>query len=204
MFKAEFETSKRRALLTSASAIAALVVLSLGAGGAAAATCESLAGKTFGDATITAATAVTPPFSVMGKDPPAPVSVNASFCRVQGAIKPTSDSDIRFEVWLPPSAAWNGKYEGVGNGGFAGSVIYSPMSWALEAGYAVVRNRHRPFRRVARFAPGLSAIPKRSSTSVGVASTRPPRRRRRSSRPIMRRPPPTRISVAAPTAVGRR
>ena len=63
--------------------------------------------------------------------------VNAPFCRVQGAIKASADSDIKFEVWLPPAKAWNGKYEGVGNGGFAGSLIYSPIAWALEAGYAV-------------------------------------------------------------------
>src|SRR5579863_775523 len=73
----------------------------------------------------------------MGKDPPAPVTVKAPFCRVDGSIKPSQDSDIAFEVWLPPAPAWNGKYEGVGNGGFAGSLIYSPMAWALEAGYAV-------------------------------------------------------------------
>jgi hypothetical protein len=133
MIDAKLDGTKRRALL----AFVALSALSFGAAGAAAATCEGLAGKSFGDATVSAATLVTPPFSVMGKDPPAPVAVNAPFCRVQGAIKPSPDSDIQFEVWLPPTAAWNGKYEGVGNGGFAGSVIYSPMSWAVEAGYAV-------------------------------------------------------------------
>ena len=78
-----------------------------------------------------------PPSSVVGKDPPTPVAVNAPFCRVEGSIKPSSDSDIAFEVWLPPEASWNGKYEGVGNGGFAGSFIYAPMDWALEGGYAV-------------------------------------------------------------------
>jgi hypothetical protein len=137
MIDAKFERTKRRALLASVSTVAALSALSFSAGGAAAATCESLAGKTFGDTTISAATAVTPPFSVMGKDPPAPVTVNAAFCRVQGTIKPSPDSDIQFEVWLPPATAWNGKYEGVGNGGFAGSMIYNSMDWGLEAGYAV-------------------------------------------------------------------
>ena len=133
----KFEGTKRRALLASVSTVAAIAALSYGASGAAAASCESLAGKIFGGVTITAATAITPPFSVMGKDPPAPVTVKAPFCRVEGSIKPSQDSDIAFEVWLPPAPAWNGKYEGVGNGGFAGSLIYSPMEWALEAGYAV-------------------------------------------------------------------
>ena len=111
--------------------------LALTTGAAAAADCGALAGKTFGDATITAATNVSPPSSVVGMDPPTPVAVNAPFCRIQGSIKPSSDSEITFEVWLPPQATWNSKYEGVGNGGFAGSLIYPSMDWALEAGYAV-------------------------------------------------------------------
>jgi hypothetical protein len=81
-----------------------------------------MAGKTFGGATITAATNVTPPSSLVGTDPPTPVAVNAPFCRIQGSIMPSSDSDIGFEVWAPPEGAWNGKYEGIGNGGFAGSL----------------------------------------------------------------------------------
>ena len=99
----------RRAHSAAANTVAALAILSLGAGAAAAASCESLTGKTFGDASIAAATPVTPPFSVMGLDPPAPVAVNAPFCRVQGTLKPSADSDIKFEVWLPPADKWNGK-----------------------------------------------------------------------------------------------
>src|SRR5690242_3947917 len=45
------------------------------------------------------------------------------FCRVRGAAHPTEDSDIRFEVWLPTSG-WNGKFVGVGNGAWAGSIPY--------------------------------------------------------------------------------
>ena len=115
----------------------ATCALSFGAGGAEAADCGSLAGKTFGPATITAATNVAPPSSVMGSDVRTSVALNAPFCRVQGSIKPSPNSDIAFEVWLPPQAAWNGKYEGVGNGGFAGYVLYGAMDRALEGGYAV-------------------------------------------------------------------
>ena len=120
-----------------ATAIVAGATLASASGAIAATSCESLAGKTFGDATISAANAVAPPFSVMALDPPAPVAVNAPFCRVQGILKPSADSDIKFEVWLPPATAWNGKYQGVGNGGFAGSLIYNAMVWALDGGYAV-------------------------------------------------------------------
>ena len=136
MSKAKFGWTERGSRLAGASAVAACG-LALTTSAAAAADCGALAGKTFGDATITAATNVSPPSSVVGMDPPTPVAVNASFCRIQGSIKPSSDSNIAFEVWLPPQAAWNSKYEGVGNGGFAGSLIYPSMDWALEAGYAV-------------------------------------------------------------------
>ena len=44
-------------------------------------------------------------------------SVNKPFCRVEGVLKPSADSDVKFEVWLPPESAWNGKYQGIGNGG---------------------------------------------------------------------------------------
>jgi len=91
--------------------------LAFGAGSAAAADCQGLAGKNFGEATISAATSVAPPFNVTGQDPPTPVSVNKPFCRVEGVLKPSADSDVKFEVWLPPESAWNGKYQGIGNGG---------------------------------------------------------------------------------------
>ena len=41
-------------------------------------------------------------------------------CRVQLVLKPSSDSLINMEMWLPPADKWNGKFMGVGNGGFAG------------------------------------------------------------------------------------
>jgi feruloyl esterase len=57
-----------------------------------------------------------------------------SFCRVEGVLRPTPASDIRFEVWLP--ADWNGRFHGVGNGGFAGSIGYSGLAAAVQGGYA--------------------------------------------------------------------
>jgi hypothetical protein len=44
------------------------------------------------------------------------------------------DSVIEFEVWIPE--AWNGKFQGVGNGGYSGARSYSAMVRALNAGYA--------------------------------------------------------------------
>jgi hypothetical protein len=59
-----------------------------------------------------------------------------AFRRVVGVIKPTSDSDIKFEVWLPVEG-WNGKFQGVGNGGFAGSINYNEFPFPLARGFAV-------------------------------------------------------------------
>src|SRR4051794_35855798 len=58
-----------------------------------------------------------------------------AFCRVAATLTPSSDSDIRIEVWLPASN-WGGKFQGVGNGGFAGSISYPAMADALRRGYA--------------------------------------------------------------------
>jgi len=58
-------------------------------------------------------------------------------CRVRVTAKPSADSDIRIEVWIPLGTAWNGKFEQVGNGGFAGAMPYSRMLRALLLGYAV-------------------------------------------------------------------
>jgi feruloyl esterase len=67
-----------------------------------------------------------------GADPYAPL---AAFCRVAATLKPTPQSNIRMEVWLP-SSGWNGKLQVVGNGAFAGDVGYRAMARALAAGYA--------------------------------------------------------------------
>src|SRR5262245_20407560 len=47
-----------------------------------------------------------------------------AFCRVVGVSRPTSDSTINFEVWMP-SSSWNGKFLSSGEGGFAGTINYT-------------------------------------------------------------------------------
>ncbi|MBV9499534.1 MAG: tannase/feruloyl esterase family alpha/beta hydrolase [Acidobacteriaceae bacterium] len=94
--------------------------------------CEGLLKAALPNTTITTGESVpagkfTPPYG-NGVDVP-------EFCRVAGVLRPSSDSYIRFEVWLP-TRAWNGKYLGVGNGGFAGSIDYRAMSGNLKRGYA--------------------------------------------------------------------
>jgi feruloyl esterase len=58
-----------------------------------------------------------------------------SLCRVVAIAKPSTDSNIRIEVWLP-LAGWNGKFFGAGNGGFAGSIYYHDLAVAVRSGYA--------------------------------------------------------------------
>ncbi len=58
-----------------------------------------------------------------------------AFCRVAATLKPTSDSDIRAEIWLPVSG-WNDKYLAVGSGGWGGDIAYDEMADALRRGYA--------------------------------------------------------------------
>ncbi|OLC41849.1 MAG: feruloyl esterase [Acidobacteria bacterium 13_1_40CM_65_14] len=58
-----------------------------------------------------------------------------AFCRVAATLTPTTDSDIKVEVWMP-AAGWNGKFLAVGNGGWAGSISYPAMGEALRRGYA--------------------------------------------------------------------
>ncbi len=108
-----------------------------------AADCVSATNLTFeGNTTITTATFVTSgrlatlPGNPDGTDliltglPP--------FCRIQGLSKPTSDSSIYFEVWLPASN-WNGKFLSSGEGGLAGALNYT--SDGLDGGLDVLLRR---------------------------------------------------------------
>lgn len=108
-----------------------------------AATCEELARLRLSNTVITLAESVSAgsfkPPTFPGAGPGIPAAAYAglpAFCRVAGTIKPTPDSDIRFEVWMPTTANWNGKFIGVGNGVWAGSISYFEMIAPLTRGYA--------------------------------------------------------------------
>ena len=133
--------------LRCAIVLAATVVV-LGPARASAASCESVAALTLPNTTITLArmvgvggegfTAFTLP-SELKLPPEAVTRVMAdvpAFCRVAATLRPSSDSDIKIEVWMPPGA-WNGKFLGVGNGGWAGVISYPGLADAVRRGYAV-------------------------------------------------------------------
>jgi feruloyl esterase len=91
-----------------------------------AASCENLAKLELKNATITLAAEVGAlPNSL--KAPP--------FCRVVATLTPSSDSEIKLEVWLP-LAGWNGKLRANGNGGWSGSIAPATLAAGVTGGYA--------------------------------------------------------------------
>ena len=98
-------------------------------------TCESLAGLGSPKVEIVlaqtlAAGAFAPP------DYPTALPQLPKFCRVVVRLKPTADSDIGAEIWLP--ADWNTKLLALGSGGWGGSIDYGGLAAALRRGYATV------------------------------------------------------------------
>ncbi|KAF2096431.1 tannase and feruloyl esterase [Rhizodiscina lignyota] len=64
---------------------------------------------------------------------------NYSLCRVIGTIAYGTkyNNTLNFELWLPDSSNYNGRYLSIGNGGFAGTIDYETMMTNLNGGYAV-------------------------------------------------------------------
>ena len=115
------------------AAIAAVLALGLvaTAGAAhAAVDCSSLTSVTPEAATITSAALVTPPATIGG------AAVTVPMCRVQGVARPSSDSEIKFEVWLPPTAiSWTGRMKVNGTGGYAGATPYARLAQDITDGF---------------------------------------------------------------------
>ncbi|HYU69884.1 MAG TPA: tannase/feruloyl esterase family alpha/beta hydrolase [Burkholderiales bacterium] len=105
----------------------------------AALSCANLATVTSEAATMTSAV-VTPPGVVPGTpgtgNPPNNVSTGVTFCRVQGVARPSGDSEIKFEVWLPATAAaWTGRLKVNGTGGYAGATPYARLAQDIGDGF---------------------------------------------------------------------
>lgn len=106
------------------------------------AACEDLTGLEIADGAVTSAQVVTeggfqPP---AGSGPPPGVAASPfaevpAFCRVRLTLTPSDDSDIKSEVWLPLEG-WNGKYVGVGNGVWAGSISFAELGRNVARRYA--------------------------------------------------------------------
>src|SRR6266404_8198334 len=108
----------------------------------AATTCDNLSKLSLPQTVITMAGSVTPGAFA----PPASFSLSLqpgdvayknlpAFCRVAATMSPTSDSEIKIEIWLPVKT-WNGKFMGVGNGGWSGAIVYQALVFAVLHNYA--------------------------------------------------------------------
>jgi hypothetical protein len=73
-----------------------------------------------------------------GSGPDMRTTRSASFARYKNNVSADccggSLRDIKIEVWMP-SAGWNGKFRGQGNGGFAGQIDYRALALAVSQGY---------------------------------------------------------------------
>jgi hypothetical protein len=111
---------------------------------AAAKDCAQMAGQALPQGKVTAATLVPAgEFKLAptaGGPPPGVAAAGfktlPAFCRIEATLTPTPDSDIKVEVWMPASG-WNGKFVGIGNGVWAGTISYFELGAPLSRGYAV-------------------------------------------------------------------
>jgi feruloyl esterase len=105
----------------------------------AATPCESLGGMSLTKAKVTSASVVAAgafvPPAGGGRGGGGNFANLPAFCRVAATLTPSGDSDIKIELWLPQSG-WNGKFEAVGNGGWAGTIPYAAIAAAMRNGYA--------------------------------------------------------------------
>src|SRR5713226_7099983 len=87
--------------------------------------CEQLRSLSLPNATITAAEFI-------------PGGTLPAHCWVAAVLTPSADSYIEMEVLLPTPEAWNGKFQAVGNGGWAGNISFGtanpqPMARTLSS-----------------------------------------------------------------------
>jgi len=144
--KGQMKHCNSKGLLT--GALAAIVLAFSARPAEAAGSCEdvtkvSLPGTTIMLAQNVAAGAYTPPPAPAGRGGRGPnFSDLPAFCRVQATLKPSADSDIRMELWMPVAASWNGKLRGTGNGGLGGGVAVNAgnLGGGVRLGYATAGN----------------------------------------------------------------
>jgi feruloyl esterase len=129
-----------------ASIVCIAVLLAVAAPAAMAASCEDLGSLKLANTTITLAQSIAAgaftqaaPAGGKGKGNADAFKDLPAFCRVAFTVKPTSDSDIKIEIWLPASG-WNGKYEVNGNGGWTGNIAPGTLAAGLLRGYATAQS----------------------------------------------------------------
>ena len=117
--------------------LSALTIWSIGANAAKAGDCGRVTRIKLDHAAVTSAEIIPAGSAIWTSGRAELPAAKSEFCRVLVTSRPTADSEIRFELWVPSGGGWNGKFEQVGNGGFAGSLPYRLMAHVLSLGYAV-------------------------------------------------------------------
>jgi len=110
---------------------------------AAAANCEGLASFELPD--VTSITAKSFPGGTFQPPDPAgfvptpqlphaspPIPDLPAFCEVSIVVEPA----INIEIWLPLPSAWTNRFQGVGGGGYAGTITWTGLATAVAGGYA--------------------------------------------------------------------
>src|SRR4029453_3899750 len=136
--------------LMTALALSLVVLLFSGSPSMAATACADLARLSLPNTTITLAHhveagAFTPPPPRGGVAPGGganPSPMLPPFSRFQATLRPSADSDIKMELWMPVVAGWNGKFRGTGNGGLGGgaAVNANPLGNGVRLGYPTAGN----------------------------------------------------------------
>jgi len=61
-----------------------------------------------------------------------PIPNLPAFCQVSIVVEPA----INIEIWLPLPSAWTNRFQGVGGGGYAGTITWTGLATAVAGGYA--------------------------------------------------------------------
>jgi feruloyl esterase len=116
--------------------------------------CDGLRRLSLANTVVTTAAVVSGDFTPPGAtNPNAAIRNLPAFCRVAVTLKPTSDSEINTEIWLPMNG-WNRRLQSVGNGAWAGTIPFAAMASAVSAGYVTAGTDTGHTGNTASFVPG--------------------------------------------------
>jgi feruloyl esterase len=141
---------------------------------AASQSCESLESLSLPNTSIASATSVAAGAFVPGQSgrrgaAPArnPFADVPAFCRVEGTVKRSGDTDVKFEVWLPGN--WNGEFQPAASGFAGGTISYGQMAAIVKGGAATV-NTNRGHDGGGPWKPAdLAALPYHLAVEQGKA-----------------------------------
>jgi feruloyl esterase len=63
-----------------------------------------------------------------------------TFCRWRAVLRPSADSNIQMEMWLPTMENWNHKLVGTGHGGFGGNISFADLAHMMRLGFAAANS----------------------------------------------------------------